>query len=104
MLTKGIVEAVKKSIGASSLVVPIGNQKASVKIGELCELALRQIRRQPPLTRKFRYVDAGEITVFQKQTVIKTFPHIGQTSARLVWVVDKDVAEMGEEVRAPEGK
>lgn len=102
MLKKGTVEAMKKAMGASSLVVPIAGTKTAVNIGELCELALRQLRRQPPITRKFRYANPGEVTVFQKQSALQAFAQGGNTRARLVWVSEPDIIDMGEEVK-PQG-
>lgn len=103
MLKKGTVEALKKSLGASSLVVPIAGQKTAISIGELAELALRQLRRQPPQSRKFRFANPGEVTVFQKQSALEAFAQGGNTRARLVWVHESDIIDMGEEVK-PQGK
>lgn len=100
MLKKGTVEALKKSLGASSLVFSVGAQKTAVRVGELCDIALRQIRREPPQPRKFRFADAGEVTVFQKQSAMQAFAPIGGTRARLVWVAESDVLDLGEEVKA----
>lgn len=58
---------------------------------QICDLALRAI------TKKVRYVNAGEVTVWNKKVVWDSeLPKHGD--ARLVWVNEGDITVLGQEV------
>lgn len=100
-LSKEQVRALKKLLGSTHVNVP---GVAKVNIGALCDLALRQLAKEKPPERKFRYVDAGEVTMWQKKTCFEAGLSGVGGGARLVWVANADVIDIGQQLKPEAGK
>jgi hypothetical protein len=89
----------KKQLGSVDIKVPLKDKAvARINIGALCDMALRQLAKEKPPARRFRFMNAGEVTLWQKKVCWESgFTKLG--GARLIWAVDQDVVDLGIEVK-----
>lgn len=102
-VTKEQIKALKKVLGSTDIKVPMGDGMTRVNIGALADIALRQVNKEKPAERRFRYVNAGEMTVWQRQTCLESGLASNGGKALLVWIPEADVIDLGVEVKK-EGK
>lgn len=104
-ITKEQIKSLKKLLGSTDIKVPMGDGMTRVNIGALADLALRQINRERPPERRFRFANAGEVTIWQKQMCLESeLSAASGGGARLVWVAEADVIDLGVEVKKQESK
>lgn len=97
-ISKEEIQLLKKLLGSVDLRVPTKDRSLRVNVGALCDMALRALSKEKNPVRKLRYVNAGEVTTWQRKVCWESeLPATGD--CRLVWVNEGDVIELGVELK-----